>query len=73
MINVSPQTIDELMDWLSSISDAEGPGTTRLLYSKSWVEAQNKLKEKFEELGMEVEFDKVGNLYGTIKGTENPE
>lgn len=73
MIKIAPETIDELMDWISSISDAEGPGTTRLLYSESWIEAQNALKAKFEELGMVTEFDPVGNLYATIEGTEFPD
>lgn len=73
MINLQPETVDELMDWLSSISDAEGPGTTRLLYSKSWLKAQEALKEKFEELGMDVQYDAVGNLFATIEGTERPE
>lgn len=61
------------MDWLSSISDKEGKGTTRLLYSKSWVEAQNSLKDLFEKSGMQTEFDAVGNLYATIEGSETPE
>ncbi|MCQ4088315.1 allantoate deiminase [Saccharibacillus sp. JS10] len=73
MIQSKPQTIDELMDWISGISDAEGPGTTRLLYSESWIKAQQALKEKFEELGMNVQFDAVGNLFATIEGTEQPE
>ncbi|WP_218571241.1 allantoate deiminase [Paenibacillus oralis] len=73
MIKLEPQTVDDLMDWISGISDKTGPGTTRLLYSKSWLEAQNALKEKFEELGMTVEFDEVGNLFATLKGTDSPE
>lgn len=73
MIKIAPETIDELMDWISSISDAEGPGTTRLLYSESWIDAQNALKAKFEELCMATEFDSVGNLYATVEGTEFPD
>lgn len=73
MINIKPQTIDDLLDWLSGISDAEGPGTTRLLYSPSWIKAQKALEEKFRELGMQVEYDAVGNLFATIEGTETPE
>lgn len=73
MINIDPEYVDETLDWLSSISDTEGPGTTRLLYSKSWVEAQNALKEKFEAIGMEVEFDAVGNQFATLKGSKEPE
>lgn len=73
MIKLEPQTVDELMDWLSNISDSQGAGTTRLLYSQSWLEAQQALKKKFEELGMKVEFDAVGNLFATLEGTEFPD
>lgn len=73
MIKLEATTVDELMDWLSNISDDEGPGTTRLLYSPAWREAQTALKEKFEELGMTVEFDAVGNLFATLEGSEQPE
>ena len=72
MVNIKPKEVDEVIDWLSDIS-VEGPGVTRLLYSAQWIEAQNSLKEKFEELGMKVEFDAVGNLFATIEGTEEPE
>lgn len=73
MITFDPKTIDKTMDWISSISDKEGPGTTRLLYSRSWLQAQNALREKFEELGAEVEFDPVGNLIATVRGSEEPD
>ncbi len=69
-------SIDEVrqtVDWLASISDGEGAGTTRTLYSPSWLRAQKELKERFEALGAECHFDAVGNLYATVKGTENPE
>lgn len=72
-MDIKLHDIQETMNWLSSISDEQGPGTTRLLYSKSWLRAQNELKEKFEAIGMKCEFDAVGNLYGTLEGTEQPE
>lgn len=73
MIEITPQEVDETMDWLAGISDAQGPGTTRLLYSPSWIEAQKQLKEKFESLGFICEFDAVGNLFATLEGSEQPE
>lgn len=72
MSKISANEVEQNIDWLSNIS-VEGPGVTRLLYSPQWIEAQNSLKEKFEELGMKVEFDAVGNLFATIEGTEEPE
>lgn len=65
--------IQDTMEWLSSISDEEGPGTTRLLYSTSWLQAQQGLKARFEALGMKCHFDAIGNLYGTLEGTEMPD
>lgn len=73
MIKLEAKTVDDVMDWISSISDEEGPGTTRLLYSPSWRQAQDAVKGKFEELGMSVEFDAVGNLFATLEGTEAPD
>ncbi|WP_346355565.1 allantoate deiminase [Azotosporobacter soli] len=73
MMEMTLNEIQETMDWLASISDGEGPGTTRLLYSPSWLTAQTKLKERFEALGMRCHFDAIGNLYGTLEGSEMPE
>lgn len=74
MVKITPQEIDRMMDWLSSISDKPGmKGTTRLLYSDSWIKAQNELKNLCEQAGMKVEFDAVGNLFATLEGTEAPE
>ena len=73
MIQITPEEIDETMDWISSISDKPGKGTTRLLYSPAWQKAQKALKERFEEADMEAEFDAVGNLFATVKGSEEPD
>jgi allantoate deiminase len=51
--------------------DPEG-GVSRLLYSKSWVVAQNAVREWLEKEGFEARFDEVGNLFGTLTGT-NPD
>jgi allantoate deiminase len=72
-MNIELSEIRETMEWLSSISDEKGPGTTRLLYSPSWLQAQNELRERFEALGLKSEFDEIGNLFGTLEGSESPE
>lgn len=72
-MRIELEEIQKEMDWLASITDDQGLGTTRLLYSPSWLKAQNELKEKFESLGMICRFDAVGNLYGTLVGSESPE
>lgn len=72
-MDIALSQVKETMEWLSSISDDIGPGTTRLLYSPSWLQAQKELKARFEALGMKCHFDAIGNLYGTLEGTEVPE
>lgn len=57
----------------SKIGETEDGGLTRLLYSDEWFEAQNKMKEQMEIIGMSAEFDSVGNLFGTIQGSESDE
>lgn len=54
----------------SSIGKTDKGGLTRLLYSDEWYNAQNKMKEEMEAIGMTAEFDAVGNLFGTIPGSE---
>lgn len=65
--------VKENIALLSSIGNDVTGGMTRLLYSESWLEAQNVVKEKMESIGMETKFDAVGNLFGRIEGTELPE
>ncbi len=74
MIKFSPEEIDSALDWLSSITQYEDmKGTTRLLYDDKWQEAQKALEGKMKEIGMEVEYDEVGNLFGTVIGSEEPD
>lgn len=61
--------VEEHVNWLSSIGlDSKG-GTTRLLYDEAWITAQNGLKEKFETIGLDANYDSVGNLFGKLEGT----
>lgn len=74
MEKFTPKEIDEALDWLSSITQHEDiKGTTRLLYDDKWIEAQKSLEKLMTDIGMKVEYDEVGNLFGTIVGTEEPD
>lgn len=53
---------------ISKYGALEGGGITRLLYTDEWLDAQNRLKKEMEEIGMQADFDEVGNLFGIIKG-----
>ncbi|ANS73322.1 allantoate amidohydrolase [Paenibacillus yonginensis] len=63
-----------MFDILDSLSQygagAPGEGITRLLYSPAWLEAQLFLAERMRAAGLEVRFDRVGNLYGRLQGSE---
>jgi gamma-glutamyltranspeptidase/glutathione hydrolase len=45
-------------------------GVTRLLYDNAWAQARNWLTAQFEEFGLVVRGDRVGNLYGRVEGSE---
>lgn len=62
--------VDEMLEWFASFGQSDSRGVTRLLYSSAWIEAQQALKEKMEEMGLTPTFDRVGNLFGKLQGTE---
>ncbi|RCK12616.1 hypothetical protein DT075_11180 [Bacillus licheniformis] len=57
-----------MINWLASFGESGEGGVTRLLYSKPWLSAQQSLKEKMEDWGIEPYFDDAGNLFGRIEG-----
>lgn len=69
-MSITIDEIREMIDWISEFGKDETGGVTRLLYTESWLNVQNALKEKFEELGMESAFDSIGNLQGKLAGTK---
>ncbi len=62
--------VDEMLEWFASFGQSDSQGVTRLLYSSAWIEAQNAIKEKMEEMNLVPSFDRVGNLFGKLQGTE---
>lgn len=62
--------IDEKIKWISSFGGLKNGGTTRLLYTKEWLDAQKALKKEIENCGMEAYFDDIGNLFGRLEGTD---
>lgn len=68
-MNLNEETA-QTVKWISNIGADPKGGTTRLLYSEAWVEAQNGIKGKLEELGMQTRFDAIGNLFGRLPGTK---
>lgn len=67
-INLEKEIV-HYIDWLSSFGKNGNGGITRLLYTDEWKEAQDGLKNLMEELGFDTYYDKVGNLFGRLKGS----
>ena len=57
-----------LLDELSSFGASEDGGVTRLLYTPAWLEAQLFLANRMKGIGLDVRFDRVGNLFGRLQG-----
>ena len=72
-MSVTAQEVTEVRDWLASYGPDPAGGMTRRLYTTEWLDAQMALKKRFEDLGMTAEFDEVGNLYGILEGTDEPD
>lgn len=65
------QDVESNVSWLSQFGSVPSGGITRLLYSKEWFDAQQALKQKFEDMGLETSFDEVGNLSGKLIGSQH--
>lgn len=66
-------TIASLVEWLASFGLTKEGGVTRLLYSQPWQQAQQALQEKMQQAGLQPYTDQVGNVFGRIVGTAQPE
>lgn len=62
------QQTEQLLQWLSRYGADPSGGVTRLLYSESWLEAQQALAERMKQAGLTVSFDRSGNVYGRLEG-----
>lgn len=69
-MNILLDDVAEIVTWISSFGGLDNGGTTRLLYSTQWLNAQNALKERMSRYGMTTYFDDIGNLYGRFEGSK---
>lgn len=72
MKNLQTEAVERL-DWIGEFGKDPSGGVSRLLYSKDWVNVQHAIKGWIEEEGLETRFDEIGNLFGTLKGTDESE
>lgn len=62
--------IEEMVEWLASFGKSENNGVTRQLYSKEWQDAQQAVRKRMEEYGLQAYYDDVGNLFGRLDGRQ---
>ncbi|MEQ2526799.1 allantoate deiminase [Bacillaceae bacterium CLA-AA-H227] len=63
-------SVSEMIEWLATFGLTTNGGVTRPLFSKDWRKAQDALKDKMEALQLRTYFDRAGNLFGKLPGTE---
>lgn len=69
---ISEQNIEEWLTKLNTYNSTpeEGAGTTRLVFSKEEVEARNYIKSIMKEVGLKIEEDAIGNIFGVLEGED---
>ena len=64
---LNPQrTIDELKDLRRLTGDDDG--AQRVAFTEKWASARKWLREKLDEMSVEVEIDEAGNMWATLPG-----
>ena len=71
-LSVNKTRNTEELKKLGSISDAELPAVTRILYTEKDIEARAYLISLFEEAGLKVRVDAIGNIFARWEG-KNPD
>ncbi len=69
---VQPQrTINELKELRALTGNADG--AQRVAWTDTWAKARAWMRDKLKELPVEVETDKAGNVWATLRGTSDRE
>lgn len=72
-VELTEEVIVDMLNELGSFGADPKGGISRFLYSKEWIDAQNFLKKKMENEGLQTNFDEVGNLFGRLEGSKYPD
>jgi ureidoglycolate amidohydrolase len=69
-ITVDAHRVIGELEQLAKFSEAEPPAVTRIVFTPPDLEARRWVKGKFQEAGLEVREDPVGNTFARWHGTE---
>src|ERR1700681_3077793 len=64
-----PRLISEI-EALASISDAEAPAVTRIVFTLTDLKARTWLKARCEDAGLAVRYDPIGNMFARWAGSD---
>lgn len=67
---INSARLQQTLQKLAEYGALPGGGTTRLTYSREFMQAQAYLRQEMEQAGMATEIDAVGNLIGTFSGSQ---
>lgn len=65
---------ENIQHWLEGIdrfNSTPGCGTTRILFTGPELEAREYVKDEMKKLGLEVREDSIGNIFGTLRGSNS--
>jgi N-carbamoyl-L-amino-acid hydrolase len=68
-IHIDQQRIAQEIEALAAISDVEPPAVTRIVFSEQDLRARGWLQERFDEAGLTVRVDAVGNTFARWEGS----
>jgi ureidoglycolate amidohydrolase len=69
-VDVDKETLAREIDELASISDAEPPAVTRIVFTPTDLKARRWLIERCERAGLAVRQDAIGNIFARWAGSE---
>jgi N-carbamoyl-L-amino-acid hydrolase len=68
-IQIDQQRVAQEIEALAAISDVEPPAVTRIVFSEQDLRARSWLKERFDDAGLAVRVDAVGNTFARWEGS----
>ena len=68
--SISKENIAKGLNTLNTFNSTEGNGTTRVLFTDEEVKAREYIKSLMQECGLTVTEDAIGNIFGTLEGTD---
>jgi len=72
MIKASSAEIRRILENINRFNSTpeEGEGTTRVLFTEPELESRKYIKSEMEAVGLKVTEDSVGNIFGTLEGSD---